>query len=627
MQKLFLKLLQKKYIIFVVLSVFIFFSFGLSHLTHFVSPDEQLWKYERIPHYWKGLFTGELKKTYINDKPGITLALVDGAGYFLNRNLNNFPRETTVTGDSEAPGDFREQSTIKRNFFFRMPLLVWSAFMLLFFYWILNNLTANKSFSSLTVFLIATSPVLVGISQTINPDALIWSCTFASVLLFFAFIIRQKFSLSILSGVFLGLSLLCKYTSTFLFIYFFALIIIWILFFWKYPATNPTAIKKYITRILAGYAFTILTSLIIFIILLPAALIDPEIFLKGTVLYSGIPIFLASIFILSTILIVLASTKTNFLLKILGLFHKSKMIASFAIYSILTVIFLLVLSNWSVGNNFLHIKEIPFDVKFFPEKTTLLEKTLLEFEIFIFSLQPIIILLLLTLWVRLIFDKKHRTPFPFISFSLSFFILSFFGAVISKNLFAIIRYDIILYPAVYTLAAISFYSILSSAFIYKSNNKKLILLAILIISMLSSITLANPFYSNYTSVLLPKKYAITDSWGYGGFEAAQYLNSLPDAKKLTVWSDYYGVCEFFSGICSTSYSPNSTKNPIDYYIITRRGEIRYLEKIESNKKKNKDTLSIYSCYGENISPEWELNIDNRPNNFIRVIPASALIEK
>ena len=64
-----------------------------------------------------------------------------------------------------------------------------------------------------------------------------------------------------------------------------------------------------------------------------------------------------------------------------------------------------------------------------------------------------------------------------------------------------------------------------------------------------SILMISPFYFSYTNNLLPKTYIINGAWGYGGYEAAQYLNNLPDAKNITVWVDVYGVCEFFVGKC------------------------------------------------------------------------------
>ncbi len=108
---------------------------------------------------------------------------------------------------------------------------------------------------------------------------------------------------------------------------------------------------------------------------------------------------------------------------------------------------------------------------------------------------------------------------------------------------------------------------------------------------------------------------MTDAWGYGGYEAAEYLNALPDAKNLTAWSDYYGFCEFFVGKCLTAY--NFDKNTIspDYYVLTRRGRIRYWSRYETWEKNS--GLVAYKYY-DTTNPVWELLIDNNKQNYVRV---------
>ena len=125
-----------------------------------------------------------------------------------------------------------------------------------------------------------------------------------------------------------------------------------------------------------------------------------------------------------------------------------------------------------------------------------------------------------------------------------------------------------------------------------------------------------PFYFNYTNLLLPQKIIINDAWGYGGYEAAQYLNTLPNAKNSAIWSDYYGVCEFFVGRCLTAYTFDKEKIKPDYYVLTRRGGIRYMSKYDNWEMKS--GLTAYKYY--NVSnPDWQLFIGNHPGNFIKVI--------
>ena len=63
-----------------LISILSFFAFGFFHIDKFETTDEHLWKYGRIKQYWQAVKTQDWEKTYINDKPGVTVALVSGFG-------------------------------------------------------------------------------------------------------------------------------------------------------------------------------------------------------------------------------------------------------------------------------------------------------------------------------------------------------------------------------------------------------------------------------------------------------------------------------------------------------------------------------------------------------------------
>ena len=63
-----------------ILSIIIFYSFGTYHLAKFETVDEHFWKEIRISRYWQALKNQNLEETYINDKPGVTVALISGIG-------------------------------------------------------------------------------------------------------------------------------------------------------------------------------------------------------------------------------------------------------------------------------------------------------------------------------------------------------------------------------------------------------------------------------------------------------------------------------------------------------------------------------------------------------------------
>ena len=79
------KITKENLFIYLILAISIitFFLFGLFHLGKFETTDEHLWKYGRIKQYWTAIAERDWEKTYINDKPGVTVALVSGIGLLL----------------------------------------------------------------------------------------------------------------------------------------------------------------------------------------------------------------------------------------------------------------------------------------------------------------------------------------------------------------------------------------------------------------------------------------------------------------------------------------------------------------------------------------------------------------
>jgi len=174
---------------------------------------------------------------------------------------------------------------------------------------------------------------------------------------------------------------------------------------------------------------------------------------------------------------------------------------------------------------------------------------------------------------------------------------------------ATIRYSIMLYPLVATLAAIGIIEILKS-FKLKSW-LSLGIFAIAIWTSTLSLKGIEPFYFNYANDLLPKDKVITSAWGYGGYEAALFINhQAPNSKDLIVWADYDGFCPFFSGQCikdsDIKWVGFKTTNEISYYVVTPRGSA----KLKSTWDKIRQNI--------NEQPVWTLEIGNRSDNYIRV---------
>jgi len=198
-----------------------------------------------------------------------------------------------------------------------------------------------------------------------------------------------------------------------------------------------------------------------------------------------------------------------------------------------------------------------------------------------------------------------------------FFTLLYFVATLFSGVLANPRYSIILYPLYAFLAAVGIYEFSNLTKIKKilfQRNNIWMFLIIIIFSGIFSLWKIKPFYLNYESFLLPKKYVVTDAWGYGEYEAAQYLNSLPNPEKIIIWSDRSAICQFIKGKCIRDYKIDLSKTIPDYLVISRRGEIRHKFEWRYPELVKKGSLDYYT-----LPSVWKINIGGRPDNFVKII--------
>jgi hypothetical protein len=126
----------------------------------------------------------------------------------------------------------------------------------------------------------------------------------------------------------------------------------------------------------------------------------------------------------------------------------------------------------------------------------------------------------------------------------------------------------------------------------------LVVIGVSLVSLLA----IRPHYFVYTNVFLPDRYLLSTPWGYGGYEAAQYLNALPDAEHLTVWADMYGMCEFFEGKCIRKQKLRPDQYlTIDYFYRTLNGAI---------------SPQFPHELGEQV---FRMSIGGQPGNFVKLI--------
>ncbi len=593
--------------IFLGLVIASYFIFGWHHLTQFVTADEHYWVYERIPQYWNALAEHKWTKTFINDKPGVTLALVSGIA-----TLPYPDTEKHCLEKDDRTLDCDSEMTAGMYLAFRLPILITNGLFLILLFFLIERLVSSRV-ALFTTILTGLSPILLGSSQIINPDSLLWSCSMLALFSYFSLLRFEERKYLFLTILFTALAILSKYVAVILLPFFLAITVL------RFLSEEKTTdeLRLLLKKDLFSFGSLCLGVISLVCLFLPALLIDSKYFLEFIMTVpdkevlsdiGGLLLFtlLLDTYILKNVLLLMLRgllLRGRSLLRFSGLFFLFLFIGIFAARSFFP--------DWSI------FALIPFDIKDLSDAryhTTIpnfFEAFVLEWNPLVFSLTPIVLFGIAFLCVALI--KKSVEKNTFLIYTLFFFFLLYTVLLIYSNILTTPRYSILLYPLFAFLAALGYDRLIEKlSFRYK----ELALTVLIFLGSLISLIASAPFYFNYTNTLLPKNLLIQDAWGYGGYEAAQYLNNLPEAKNLTVWADYYGVCEFFVGRCLTAYTFEKEVVQPDYYVLTRRGQMRYMSR--SSRWERLSGLTAYKYY-HTPQPAWELFIDDRPGNFIRVV--------
>ncbi len=404
--------------IILLITFFVFLSFGFYHLTKFVTADEHYWIYERVPQYWKAIKEHNLKKTLINDKPGVTVALISGIGLFFEKN----PETHQVEIDANLTKyDIDRSPNI--YFAYRFPVLLFSGFFLFLIFWIISKNT-NQWIALWSIIFMALSPVLLGISQIINPDSMLWLFSIAAVFFYCVFLKKQKLWYAFFAAIFTGLAILSKYTANILFPFYIFLSILYYII--EFKDISRIVAGKYFKINILGFLAVVAGAIFTIIFFLPAIFVKPVYLYRLTIGFSDTKILW--FLVLASLLFLVFDT---FVLKNLLLIEIKKFFTKYYIFFKLpTILILALILVLIIGRNFFLnwqlFEVIPFDIKnlssieklnYFPN---FLEKMLLELNTFVFSVTPIVLFLSLYIWIKCVIKKSVRFEFYIISFAFLF---------------------------------------------------------------------------------------------------------------------------------------------------------------------------------------------------------------
>jgi len=367
------------------------------------------------------------------------------------------------------------------------------------------------------------------------------------------------------------------------------------------------------------YLVIVALSMITFFILYPATWVNPNTLLKGTFLSKAFettwPIF-AGLFSFIVIDIFLFKNKITFTL--LHFFGTYKTI----LMKFLVGLFLLI-SLFVIVNTFTDMKVLDHMATLASPKgegkgsVFLIYADRLTADTFslIFGISPIALLGLFS-GLLLVFRRKMVDTYEAkIVFYFTSFILFYYLASTVNHVVATVRYQITLYPFALIISAIGLSYILTHEKIQRYIPKYVTYLTIFLLSLWSLLAV-RPFYFAYTSALLPEQYFINlKDMGDGSYEAAEYLNNLPNPEKLTVWSDKGAVCAVFKGRCIIGFTNKRIKGvPFDYVVVSSGRKSRSMKMSGSAH----DIINFTKAY-ETEDTVYKVTIDGRPNNYVKIV--------
>jgi len=216
-----------------------------------------------------------------------------------------------------------------------------------------------------------------------------------------------------------------------------------------------------------------------------------------------------------------------------------------------------------------------------------------------FSISPLILCLMLTP-IFFIFRKKEIDRDLITAIYIIIFILFFYLGSAFNNVTTTVRYQIMTYPLVFIMAAIGMVQLLKYIKI-KEDWKFPVAYVFSISILLFSLFQIKPNFLAYASEILPKDYIVNlKGMGEGSFEAGSYLNALPGAHEMTIWSDKGAVCEAFVGKCYIDFKNNTFReNNFDYFVVSTDRMSRSL-KMSNGSIEDVDFNSLYSSKNSNF---------------------------
>ncbi len=594
------------YALFIIsIATVIHLFFGLKDIGTEAYVDERLWVYDRIEQYWDNVLEHDWKNTRPSDKPGITTAIATGPG-LLFFDPSDF-----------AKGTEHKERIVSLFTALRTPQFLLITILSLCVFPLVQRLLNTHVAVYVTVFILL-SPLLMGMSRIINPDALLWIILFLCFVSFLLYLREHALRWMYLAGILLGFALLTKYIANIFFVFFFLL-----LFVDSIMRTQlPDNLNRHLKNGLIHYAIMVCTALSVFYILYPGAWVKHDRILLATVhseAFASTWVYFA--LLCAALFVDTFLCKSVCMKHVLTQCHKYKKVLLYSIISLFAASVLVVLYNVYTGMSLYDFGRIIESPKSIHHDVSTLALYLTAFFPLLFGVTPLVcISALYALW-RVCTGDKSTHERNIVLYTL-LFILLYYGASALNNVVPIVRYQIIIYPCIILIASIGIDFLLRTRTTIPAK-RILAGVGVIVIGVVQLLHIS-PFYFSYNSPLLPQKHIINaKDMGDGNYAIATYLNSLPNAEQLLIWTDKRGVCQFFVGACNNMIHDTAliTIAPdIDYYVVSQNRQ-NHITRLTTQKLSRDPHYSIRldRLYDPTLPKVYEILPNNRPAQFIRII--------
>ncbi|MDP1619397.1 MAG: hypothetical protein Q8M12_00190, partial [bacterium] len=429
-------------------------------------------------------------------------------------------------------------------------------------------------------------------------------------------------------GVLLGLGILDKFVANFLFPFLLALVLL------KYVLSDHAQTEdkvRFLKKSMADYLILIAIALVTIFIFYPSAWIKPKEILNTTIysmalrkmwplVMGAIALILADVFLL----------RSAILRKILDFFSTHRILlirlASLAILGMVAFVFV----NTYSGMKPYDFQEILSNPK--PDMPFVNEFPLNFFSAFfplLFGLIPLAAIAFIAAIVFLVKIRPSDTlPENSLIYAFYFllFILVFYLGNSVSSIGSTVRYQIVNYPVAAIIAAIGLSGMAKFGPVkkYFLGIKFYLLVGFIFIISIISLTQTKPFFLAYSSSLLPDRFMTNlKDMGDGSWETSHYLNSLPGAERLVIWSDKKQVCEKFVGRCKTGFRYKDLVNfKFDYLIVSAGGKAETLSRSSQRKSTFESAfgpINVEKLYAPDGYSDFKVNIDDKLEDFIKVV--------